>query len=289
MSISRIPVEWLTGVLVSVVLVAGPTKAEPPATELFVVPNGNDAWSGRLADPKTDRSDGPLATLEGARNAVRRLKAQGPVQKPIRVLVRGGTYRITRPVMFEAQDSGTRAATITYAAWPGERPILSGGAPISGWKKANGPLWTAVLPEVREGQIYPRQLFVGGRRCTPARFPNEGTFRAAGPGVPLKNRNAAGEPPETRTSLLYQGEDLKPWANLDEAVVVVDPHDPQDVARLRFTVGAGPAADLQSERHVGERGPPGQQQILLQHEGDVSIRAFHPLAIDESRAFARRA
>jgi hypothetical protein len=221
MSISHIPAAWLMCVLVSAALVARPTSAEPPAADLFVAPNGNDAWSGRLAIPKAERSDGPLATLEGARSAVRRLKAQGPLQKPIRVLVRGGTYRMTRPVIFEAEDSGTHAAPITYAAWPGEKPIISGGVPIAGWKKTEGPLWSTVVPEAREGRSYRRQLFVGGLRCTPARFPNEGTFRAAGPGVPLKDRSASRKNPETKTSLLYRGEDLKPWANLDEAVVVV--------------------------------------------------------------------
>ena len=33
----------------------------------------------------------------------------------------------------------------------------------------------------------------------------------------------------------------------------------------------------------------GKQQILLQHEGDVGIGAFHPFAVDKGRAFARLA
>ena len=41
---------------------AGPLAA----LELHVATDGNDAWSGRLARPNETRSDGPLASLEGA-------------------------------------------------------------------------------------------------------------------------------------------------------------------------------------------------------------------------------
>ena len=68
--------------------------ANPPSCELFVATDGNDSWSGRLPEPNADRSDGPLATLTAARDAVRKLLDHGPVGSPIRVVVRGGTYRI---------------------------------------------------------------------------------------------------------------------------------------------------------------------------------------------------
>ena len=37
----------------------------------YVHPKGNDAWSGKLAVPTADRTDGPKASLAGARDAVR--------------------------------------------------------------------------------------------------------------------------------------------------------------------------------------------------------------------------
>jgi len=202
-------------------LAMGAQAGQPRPADFYVDDGGNDAWSGKLAAPKADGSDGPLASLAAARDAVRRLKSQGPLKRPVRVVVRGGTYRVTAPVVFESQDSGTPEAPITYAAWPGERPVLSGGVPVRGWKKGQGPLWETVVPEVRDQKAYFRQLFVNGERCVPARLPNEGTFRAAGPGTPYKNRTAARKDKETKDSLLYQGEDLKPWQNLDDAVVVV--------------------------------------------------------------------
>src|ERR1022692_4879610 len=41
------------------------------ALELHVATNGNDAWTGKLTRPNSARDDGPLATLTGARNAIR--------------------------------------------------------------------------------------------------------------------------------------------------------------------------------------------------------------------------
>ena len=55
----------------------GPVVRDAAATDLkpgviiFVAPNGNDAWSGSLAEPNAAKTDGPLATLERAREKIR--------------------------------------------------------------------------------------------------------------------------------------------------------------------------------------------------------------------------
>lgn len=195
--------------------------AEPTRADLYVAPNGNDAWSGRLAQPKSDGRDGPLATLAAARDAVRRLKAKAPA-RPVRVLLRGGAYRIGNAIVFTAEDSGTREAPITYAAYPGEKPVLSGGVPITGWNRADGGLWRAIVPEVKRGEWYFRQLFVAGRRCIPARIPNRGeVYHPAGPIEPLRDRNAARRDPKTRMGFRYRNEDLKRWSSLEDVIAVV--------------------------------------------------------------------
>ncbi|HUT95129.1 MAG TPA: right-handed parallel beta-helix repeat-containing protein [Thermoguttaceae bacterium] len=216
---------WILHVLVVGMLSVHASAAQAgqePTADFYVSPAGNDAWSGTLAEPKPDGSDGPLATLQGARDAIRRLKAQGPLERPIRVLVRGGTYRVTEPIVFAAEDSGTEQAPITYAAWPGEKPVISGGVPITEWKReGDGPLWTTVVPAVKEGEWYFRQLFVDGKRAVPARIPNDGFFRSGGPGVPYTNSGTARGDKQTKVSIFYQNDDLKPWSNLDDAVAVV--------------------------------------------------------------------
>ncbi len=215
-----LPSQCLT---VLMLVVASAFGGEPNTTaDLYVAPNGQDSWSGTLSSPNDDGTDGPLASLAGARDAVRKLRATAPLSKPIRVLVRGGVYRVDGPIVFTSEDSGTKKTPITYEAWPGEKPVVSGGVPITGWQReTDGPLWTTTLPEVKEGGWNFRELFVNGQRCVPARSPNEETFRAAGPGVPYKDRNKARGDSQTKVSLFYQGDDLQQWPDLDDAVVVV--------------------------------------------------------------------
>ncbi len=76
---------------------------------LYVSPSGNDAWSGKLAAANAAKSDGPLASLVAARDAIRKLKAAGPLTAPVEVRLRGGIYRPQEMLTFEPQDSGTAA------------------------------------------------------------------------------------------------------------------------------------------------------------------------------------
>jgi parallel beta-helix repeat protein len=154
---------------------------------IYVSPEGNDAWSGRLAAPNAARSDGPLATPAAARDAVRKLRAGGNPAGPVSVQLRGGTYYLAEPLVLGPEDSGTAAAPLVIEAYPGEQAVLSAGRRITGLKKGEGGRWTADLPEVREGKWAFRQLFVGGEPRPRTRLPKEGFFRVvAQPGVDWK-------------------------------------------------------------------------------------------------------
>ncbi|MBI5395397.1 MAG: right-handed parallel beta-helix repeat-containing protein [Verrucomicrobia bacterium] len=191
--------------------------AAEPACHVAV--NGNDRWSGKLAVPNRERSDGPFATITRARDAVRELKKAGALKQPVTVLVHGGTYRLAEPVTFAPEDSGTEKCPIAYAAAPGETPVFSGGSVITGWKKAGGKLWTTTVADVAAGKWYPHQLFVNGRRATRARSPNDGYLRTDGTLVPLvRDRKKA--QPETRIGFKFKDGDLKRWDNLDDVNVI---------------------------------------------------------------------
>jgi len=76
--------------------------------DLFISPAGNDAWSGKLAQPNADKTDGPLASLDGARLKVREIRKQNATRKtPVVVDIQSGTYFLKQPVVFTADDSGT--------------------------------------------------------------------------------------------------------------------------------------------------------------------------------------
>ncbi|MFN3487197.1 MAG: PDZ domain-containing protein, partial [Planctomycetota bacterium] len=146
-----------------VVLALGLAPQERPEADYYVAPGGDDAGPGTF--------ERPFATLQRARDAVRTRRSG----KPVTVYVRGGTYLLERTLVFGPEDSGTPEAPIVLAAYPGERPVLSGGLRLSGWRRGeiNGrAVWTAEAPETL-------QLFVDGRRRPRARLPKEGFYTIA--------------------------------------------------------------------------------------------------------------
>ncbi len=143
------------------------------AAVFYVAPDGNDAWSGRLARPNAEKSDGPLASLAGARDAIRKLKRQGPLGERVRVVVAGGVYWLAEPVVFTSEDGGTAQAPIVYEAAEGAKPVFSGGRRITNFQRAEGNLWKAHLPDVAAGKWSFEHLVVNGRRAVRARSPNE--------------------------------------------------------------------------------------------------------------------
>ena len=143
------------------------------AATLYVSPKGKDKWSGRLAKPNRNKTDGPLASLAGARDAIRKLKTQGPLKQPVRVIVADGTYILTEPFILTPQDSGTKNCPITYEAAEGANPVFSGGRAITGFKVKEAGVWQAYLPQVAAGKWYFEQLFVNGKRAVRARTPNK--------------------------------------------------------------------------------------------------------------------
>jgi len=145
--------------------------AELPERFLYVSPAGKDSWSGRLAAPNPEGSDGPFASISRARDAIRALRAKAPVG-PITVQLRGGSYCLDGAVTFGPEDSGTEHAPITYAAYPGETPELIGGRRLNGHRVASGGIITFDLPEAKGGAWNFRSLFVDGRREIRARYPN---------------------------------------------------------------------------------------------------------------------
>jgi len=143
------------------------------AVTLYVAPEGNDQWTGRQQRPNAAGTDGPLASLAGARDAVRRLKAQGALTEPVHVVVADGTYALREPLLLGPEDGGTPQCPIVVEAAPGARPVFSGGRRITGWKPGPDGTWSAQVPEVAQGKAYFEQLYVNGRRATRARSPNK--------------------------------------------------------------------------------------------------------------------
>ena len=111
---------------------------------------------------------------------------------------------------------------MTYAAYPGEAPVLSGGRVIGDWTvtEHNGKTcWKASLGEVAEGKWHFTPLFVNGVRRARTRRPQEGYFRFA-------------DLPEGRHGMFHRvrsagfnaGEVSAAWRNLGDVDVVTLQH-----------------------------------------------------------------
>jgi hypothetical protein len=145
--------------------------------DFYVAADGDDRWSGTLPVANAKSSDGPFATLERARDAVRELKTS----KDVVVLIREGLYRRSKTVVFGLEDSGEGDVTITYAAYPGEKPVFSSGVEIGGWNKltdpppalptaAHGKVWVADVPKASGARTTPKDYCRGRGRLDSRRL-----------------------------------------------------------------------------------------------------------------------
>jgi hypothetical protein len=179
-------------VLFAAALGASAIAAGQP-TMLYVSPQGRDTWSGRLPAPKS--GDGPFATLERARDEIRKMKKAGAIPKGgFTVEVRAGVYELPGAFELTAEDSGTDVAPIVYRARKGEEVRLVGGRQVTGLKPVTDPAILSRLDEGARGKVLQADLralgitdfgdvvapgkrlevFFQDRPMTLARWPNEG-------------------------------------------------------------------------------------------------------------------
>lgn len=182
-------------VLGSLLLVALCTTApcsQSPSVCLYVSPTGNDAWSGALPDARG--ADGPLATLQGARDVIRKLrKAGGLPEGGVLVQIAPGTYEMPAPLELTAEDSGTESAPIIYRGAGGATRLL-GGRQVTNWVPVTDAAVLERLEPSARGKVYQAdlralgisdlgevvtsgkrlELFLDGEPMTLSRWPNDG-------------------------------------------------------------------------------------------------------------------
>jgi len=143
------------------------------AMNLYVSPDGSDQWSGKLAQPNSAKTDGPLESLAGARDRIRQLRLIARIAEPIRVIIADGRYTLSEPFILEPQDSGIGQLSLSYEAAAGAKPVFTGGRTITGFNRGENGIWQTQIPDVAAGKWYFEQLFVNGQRAVRARTPNK--------------------------------------------------------------------------------------------------------------------
>ena len=240
------------------------------AADFYVATNGNDSWSGTLAVPNTNKTDGPFATIEKAKDAVRKLKSEvfkpkkDPVEtrwigsphelgkgKDIVVLIRDGYYSLEKPLVFYPEDGGERVETnlptgafeyhklrdhyVTYAAYPGEKPIISAGKQITNWKKSDH-IWST---KVSDHQV--KMLLANGKLQILARTPNTGYFTP-----PSVSKNT-GELP-------FKKGDLKNWKDMEDNRVTM---------LLRWHSGKNSFSKIDEKNHIAYFKKPEEGVVIV--------------------------
>ncbi|HEX7260819.1 MAG TPA: right-handed parallel beta-helix repeat-containing protein, partial [Luteolibacter sp.] len=121
---------------------------------IYVDPvNGKDTNSGTAADQA-------FATIEKSRDTIRAQKLPATT-----VNLRGGRYELKSTLLLDDRDSGT-----TYRAYKNEKPVISGGRRVTGWKQVPGkPYWEASVPVSAGFTDWFWQLYVNGVRAERAR------------------------------------------------------------------------------------------------------------------------
>ena len=193
------------------------------ATEWFVDQKGNDSWSGRQFAVPSSGNEGPFATLERARSAVREARAAGDTSQQT-VSVRAGTYRVREAFTLGKADSGENGSPVIWRAFPGEEPVFNGTVVLEGWAPWKNGIFKAALPKASKGV---RQLLLKGERQTLARYPNAtpedpvagGWAFADGPQWPMY----ADIPGEDKRTLQVRPPDWRPWAKPSQVELCIFP------------------------------------------------------------------
>jgi hypothetical protein len=205
-----------------------------PGVTLHVSPNGLDENPGT--------SQKPFATVERARDEIRKLKGENSLTTGVVVLIHGGEYQVKETLVLEAADSGTEQYPIVYRAAPGESPRFRGGVRLKKFQPAQNirsaknlpaqvkdKVWAIELRNAGLTNLLPlklggfasghgfrthpaHELFFNGDAMQLARGPNEGFLRVSD--VAVKDGTKGYDRQGSKTGqFLYEGSMPERWVN----------------------------------------------------------------------------
>jgi hypothetical protein len=123
------------------------------AADVYVSTTGSDSNDG-LSEGKA------VASLAKAQQAVRTQISS--MKANITVHVGPGTYELSTPLTFNAQDSGKGGFAVN---WVGPGALVSGGRKLTNWSAGSNGVWSASVPSGTKS----RNLYVNGQASNFAR------------------------------------------------------------------------------------------------------------------------
>lgn len=198
------------------------------AERFFVSPTeGNDAWSGRLAEPNAEGTDGPFRTLEKAKGIIPFLSGR---DSDVEIILREGIYPLEKPLLFQGDsDSGTEQSRVIFRAADGETVLITGGKVLRNFEpwKGHAPICRTNVREQGLDGVDFKVLVCDGVRQRLARWPNFDPENPYAGGWAYAD--GAYVPPyatvegEDRHTLRVKESDMRPWSRPTELRVMVFP------------------------------------------------------------------
>lgn len=226
---------------------------------LYVSPEGSDCGTGKIDDP--------FLSLEKARDSIRRLSAEER-QQEIHVILRGGIYRIHETVVFGLGD-GSVNHRVVYRAYPGERPVLSSGVSLTGWKKPKDD--PAGLPDEAHGKIWEMKIPPGLGRFKVMYDGEQLLPRARSAGFNSTNKQQFDsrirvfQSPEVKSEVYFPKGTIKNWKNLEDIELLVYPS-------IGWTMNILPLASVDEEGCVAKTTLPATYPMrYIKGKGDEVI------------------
>lgn len=205
--------------------------SNPNGIGFYVSPGGDDGGKGVEKQP--------FRTISRAVQAVREWRNSGGTG-PASVILRQGRYQLDKTIVLGINDGAPEKgkpvtynepgadsiidpAFLSFTAYPGEKPVISSGVPVTGWnlveqlpegmpRIANGKIWVADIPDGMD-KFY--TLYDSGGRLNRARKKGFNPTKTG-----------------TQKTLYFPPGMLKNWSNLNDVEIFIRPLNPWTVNML---------------------------------------------------------
>jgi hypothetical protein len=208
--------------IIILLLLAFVLQGESSALDIYVSVDGGAQADGSLAKP--------YGSLPAAVEAVRALRRAGNTE-PAKIILREGRHQLNQTLVLGLEDGSpsdpkpvslpkygagesSGPAYLTVAAYAGEKPIVSGGVPITGWQRLKSP--PAELPPRAVGKVWVADMPAGMDRFYTL-YDDRGRLNRA------RNSGFAYTKPGDNRTLHFPEGALKNWDNLEDVEIQVRP------------------------------------------------------------------
>ena len=193
---------------------------------LYVAPDGNDAWSGKLERPNAERTR--RAAGHAGRRQRRRAAAEGPgTAEASRSWCAWPAGRIrSRRRWSSSRKTAARPRPRSSIRRPTERgPCLPAGGRFTASPRPRAAGGRSICPRSQAGKWYFEDLYVNGRRAIRARSPNEFYYYIRGKAGPAVDPATGKTEPMPNRAFVADPKDIAPLAalpkeQLNDAMVV---------------------------------------------------------------------